>query len=253
MMEEPFPILGAWIAVGVTLAMYSFLYGDNPFFKVGEHLYIGISAGYFVVLYYHDYLLKKFYEPLVDQGDYLVLIPAAIGMLIFTRWIPKLRWLSRWAFAAIMGWAAGVEIPRTVAEYLLAQIKDTIQPLVGLEDGHLVFGLDQFNAILVLVGVVSVLVHFFFSVEHRGPLRVASRIGVIYLMIAFGAAFGSTTMARMSLLYGRLYDLKRYATAEYNYATPILLAGMIVGLVLWRQMERHLLPGQSPSNSPTET
>ena len=82
MTQEQFPILGAWIAVGVTLAMYSFLYGDNPFFKVGEHLYIGISAGYFVVLYYHDYLLKKFYDPLVEQGDYLVLIPAAVVVFV---------------------------------------------------------------------------------------------------------------------------------------------------------------------------
>ena len=251
MTEEQFPILGAWIAAGVTLAMYSFLYGDNPFFKIGEHLYIGISAGYWIVIYYHDYLLKKFYEPLVVQGDYLVLIPAAIGLLIFARWVPKVRWLSRWAFAAIMGWAAGVEVPRTVAEYLFAQIKDTVQPLVNLKEGQLAFGFDQVNAILVLVGVVTVLVHFFFSVEHRGPVRVAARTGVVYLMIAFGAAFGSTTMARMSLLYGRLYDLKLYASAEYNYATPTLLAGMIVGLVIWRRMERHVLPPQPTSNSPT--
>ena len=31
-------LLGAWVAVGLTLFMLSFLYEDNPFYKVAEHL-----------------------------------------------------------------------------------------------------------------------------------------------------------------------------------------------------------------------
>jgi hypothetical protein len=64
-------------------------------------------------------------------------------------------------------------------------------------------------------------------------------------MIAFGASFGSTTMARMSLLYGRVYELKEYASQEYYYATPILLVGIVVGLVLWRQFEKRVLESRN--------
>lgn len=249
-MSEFWVIFGAWLSAGLMLAIYSFLYADNPFFKMAEHFYIGVSVGYAVVLSWYDYLIAKFYRPLVDQQDYWVLVPAVLGLLIFTRYIPKVRWMSRLTFAAVMGWTAGVAIPRRISEFLLAQIYATIKPLVvpsptaalGFE-----FGWTQFNALLVLIGVLAVLVHFFFSIEHRGPIRVAARVGVLYLMVAFGAAFGSTTMARMSLLYGRADALREYSKAEYYHATPILLAGMLVGLVLWRQFEKRVLRGKQQS------
>jgi hypothetical protein len=63
--------------------------------------------------------------------------------------------------------------------------------------------------VVVFVGVLSVLVYFFFSVKRAGPLKPVSRLGIWYLMIAFGATFGFTVMARISLLTGRaLFLLK---------------------------------------------
>ena len=38
-------------------------------------------------------------------------------------------------------------------------------------------------------------------------LGVTSRIGIVFVMIGFGAAFGYTVMARVSLLIGRLQFL----------------------------------------------
>ena len=37
-------ILGAWIAVFLTLAIFSFLYKDNAFYKIAEHLFVGVSV-----------------------------------------------------------------------------------------------------------------------------------------------------------------------------------------------------------------
>ena len=43
----PFEVLlGAWIATGLTLFIFSFLYEDNPLFKLAEHLYVGVSLGF---------------------------------------------------------------------------------------------------------------------------------------------------------------------------------------------------------------
>jgi hypothetical protein len=58
---------------------------------------------------------------------------------------------------------------------------------------------------VLLAGVLSTLVYFFFSREHKGILGSVARTGVFYLMIAFGASFGYTVMARISLLFGRLH------------------------------------------------
>ena len=39
-------ILGAWIAAFLTLGIFSYLYRDNPFYKIAEHVFVGVSAAY---------------------------------------------------------------------------------------------------------------------------------------------------------------------------------------------------------------
>lgn len=250
-------ILGAWVAAGLTLFIYSFLYKDNPLFKLGEHLYVGISVGYSVVVTYFEVFLKQFWRPLeksVSQApaaweSYTLLIPAIIGLLMWTRFFPKIGWLSRISFAFVVGFGSGVAIPRTVSALILKQIEDTVNPLVTAGD-HWVSVFFNFvspqsgvNTIVLLAGVVSVLFYFFFSVEHAGPGMVTARMGVYFVMIAFGAAFGYTVMSRMSLLIGRFSDLIKFSGAEYGYATLILLAVTVLTLIGWEALVRQRREG----------
>ena len=95
-----------------------------------------------------------------------------------------------------VGLGAGLTIPRTISSFILAQIEATLQPLS--------WSLAGFDLLIILVGVVSVLVYFFFSLEHNGAVGKVSRLGIAFLMISFGASFGYTIMARLSLLIGRI-------------------------------------------------
>ena len=45
-MSDTVLIAGAWISAGLTIFLFSFLYKDNPFFKVAEHLYLGAGMGW---------------------------------------------------------------------------------------------------------------------------------------------------------------------------------------------------------------
>jgi hypothetical protein len=246
-------ILGAWVAAGLTLFIYSFLYKDNPLFKLGEHLYVGISVGYSVVLVWHTVFLRLLWEPLrksVSEApalleSYILIIPAILGLLMLVRFIPRIAWLSRIAFAFVVGFGSGVAIPRTVSALILKQIEDTVNPLITMGANGLSMGLDLaspqsgVNTIILLIGVVSVLFYFFFSVEHTGPGMVTARTGVYFVMIAFGAAFGYTVMSRMSLLIGRFSDLIKFSGAEYGYATLILLAVTVLTLIGWEALVRQ--------------
>ena len=64
----------------------------------------------------------------------------------------------------------------------------------------------KIDAILFILGVIGTLIYFFFSREQKA-LKVGASIGKWVMMLAFGAAFGNTVMARMSLLVGRIYFL----------------------------------------------
>jgi hypothetical protein len=244
-------VLGAWVATGLTLFILTFLYQDNPLFKLAEHLYVGVSVGYAIVKTYDTVAVRLIYEPMIKQGDWSLLIPLGIGMLMLTRYVPKAAWMSRIAFAFVVGIGSGLAIPRVISSYILKQIEDTVRPLVSLAtDGNATFTYSvlnpasHLNAIVLLIGVVSVLFYFFFSVEHTGPGKAVARTGIIFLMIAFGAAFGYTVMARMSLLIGRLTDLIEYAQPQYGRATWWLLAITIVTLIVFHARRKGTEPPQ---------
>jgi hypothetical protein len=57
--------------------------------------------------------------------------------------------------------------------------------------------------VVLLVGVLGV-VYFFFSIEHKGIVGKTARLGIWFLMITFGAAFGYTVMGRIALLAIRI-------------------------------------------------
>jgi hypothetical protein len=52
--------------------------------------------------------------------------------------------------------------------------------------------------------------------EQRGAVARVSRLGRYLLMFAFGAIFGSTVMARLSLFIGRLW----FVFAEWIHLIP---------------------------------
>ncbi|MBX3332090.1 MAG: hypothetical protein KF722_16920 [Nitrospira sp.] len=240
-------VLGAWVATGLTLLIFSFLYKDNPLFKLAEHLYVGVSVGYIIVKTYDTVIVHLVVKPIVENGEIALLIPVAIGMLMLTRYVPKAAWLSRYAFAFIVGMGAGLAIPRTISSFILKQIEDTVRPLMSMTgpDG-LAFSMNllnpgsNLNALIILLGVSSVLFYFFFSIEHSGAGRAVARTGVIFLMVSFGAGFGYTVMARMSLLIGRLTDLIEFSDASYGRPTIWLLILMIAVLFfLSRRDQEH--------------
>ena len=188
-------IIGIWIAAGLTLCVFSFLYKDNPFYRFAEHLYVGTSVGYTIAQAWHQTVVKLVWYPIKQEGDYTVLIPAAIGLLMFSRFVPKYRWLIRWPLAFMIGVSAGASIPRSIQSFIFKQMEATIQPL------------NSINVFIIVLGLLCTLIYFYFSTEHKGAVGVASKVGIFFLMVSFGAAFGYTVMARISLLIGRVYFL----------------------------------------------
>jgi hypothetical protein len=193
--------IGIWLGAGLTLCIFTFLYKDNPFYKFAEHLYVGISAGYWAAMEWHNVFLPNLWKPLTEQGKLLLLVPFAFGILLFSRFTKRFSWLSRWSMALIIGIYAGIAIIGYGSGDLILQIRANLLPLWT---GN---WFSSFNNILLVVGVIGGLIYFFFSKEHKGALGAGAKIGVWFLMISFGASFGYTVMSRMSLLIGRVYFL----------------------------------------------
>ena len=226
-------IIGVWLLVLMTLCILSYLYGDNPFYKIAEHIFVGVSAGYIFALTWWDQiwpnLFGRLFPTYVDAGFEFspsYIIPLILGIFMLFRLIPSLSWLARFPIAYIVGMAAGLKVYVYINSNILMQIQNSA---IDFSKS----GGEIFNHILVLLGVISALVYFFFSKEHKGTVGVISKIGIYFLMIKFGASFGFAVMGRISLLIGRFEDLINYSSQQYNYATPIILIAMIISLGIW--------------------
>jgi len=219
-----------WIAAVLTICIYSFLYKDNPFYKFAEHLLVGVSAGYVFVIYFANNIVPNLILPLIDGFGQLFghgrptinlmpVIPGALGILIITRFIPKIGWLSRWPIGFYIGAFSGLTLTAMMQAFILAQIYGTfvstaggqVTPIFSFANIGAFFsapGWGPFIAAvsgpLTIIGVIATLTYFFFSLEHRGFVGGIAKVGIVFLMIGFGASFGYTVMARVSLLIGRV-------------------------------------------------
>ncbi len=195
-----------WIASILTLAIFSFLYRENPFYRAAEHLYVGLANGYSITITWHLLLVPILINRLAHGSGigtkiWLVCL-AAIGALYFTRVIPKVSWLIRFPIAIALGYSCGLGIPRAIDAEIIKQLKATIitRPMLAHLDTAL-------WAILILIGVIATISYFFFSAERKGVLKPISYVGIVFIMVGFGASFGYTVMARISLFIGRLQFL----------------------------------------------
>tara|TARA_Y100001970_G_scaffold266965_1_gene356305 strand:- start:261 stop:1001 length:741 start_codon:yes stop_codon:yes gene_type:complete len=234
-----YELLGVWCVVLLTLSIFSYLYGDNPFYKAAEHIFVGVSAGYVFTITFWDTiwpnLFGRLFPSYVQAGfdfDLSYIIPFILGIFMLFRLSKKYDWLSRISIAYIVGMMAGLKFYVFLNSNLLTQIKTSTVNFSGTHYAII-------NDVIILIGVISGLVYFFFSKEHKGVIGKVSRIGVYFLMIKFGASFGFAVMGRISLLIGRFEELIEFSKPEFYYSTPIILVLMVIVLMYWSFKENN--------------
>jgi hypothetical protein len=150
--------------------------------------------GYAIPLIYDTVFIPYVYRPIFLDHNYIIIIPAVLGFLYVFRYSKNLSWLARYPIAFGMG-IVGMSVPMSMHSQVLVQMKTAMLPL------------DNINTILIFIGTVTILLYFFFSKAHKGAYGKVTNIGVWFMMIGFGASFGYTVMARISLLIGRIQFL----------------------------------------------
>lgn len=191
-----------WLRAYLILSLFSFMYKDNRFYKLSEHIFAGLSAGYYVGLIWQTVIIQQLINPIYDDGKYWLILPGILGVLMFARLMPKWSWISRTSLAFYMGSTAGIYLITNLHGFIL---KQSLATMVSLNPTN-GFGATLL-ALIIVVGVIATLIYFYFSKEHTGFLGVTAKVGIWFIMISFGAHFGYTVMARVSLLIGRIQFL----------------------------------------------
>ncbi len=181
--------IGVWVGALSALAIYSVLYKDNPFYRLVEHIFVGVSAGIAVVTGIQTFR-NTAWSPLA-KGNYWLLVPIVLGILLYARYFQKIAWLNRLPLSFLMGASAGVALRGAVESQIVGQLTASMVKL------------NSVNSWVIFLGTVLSLSYFFLTWKAKGVVGWAPRFGRYFMMAAFGAAFGNTVMGRVSAAIGR--------------------------------------------------
>ena len=241
-------LVGAWISIALTLCILSFLYEDNPVYKLAEHLFLGVSIAISVVEIYYGVMKPNLIEPLAS-GELLSFVPLVLVVLLFFKLHRKLSYLARVPIAFIVAAYAGVKLTGEANANLMTQVAQSMPDLGQLWNDHGIWdwsadGAGVFSGIFLVLGLSACLLHFYFSAPHKKAMKYVSRFGILTLMLSFGASFGYTVMGRISLAIGRAQEMLGLdkPPAQVEQIQPqlasVIFAVLIIGfLVVWKKRQ----------------
>lgn len=252
-------LIGHWIIIFITISIFSYLYADNPFYKLAEHLFIGTSIGYSLVVQYFQVIKPNLVDRLLNPGlgaaRVVYVIPLLLVVFLFAKLTPRYSWLSRIPVAFVIGFYAGQNIPAYLNSDLVQQVQSTLTSVHDAVSGHAPAA-DIAGAIVLLLGMLSGLVYFFFSRKEGGPLSHVSRVGVLVLMVGFGASFGYTVQGRLSLAIGRVLEVfamdQSSAQAErlHGQAATAVITAVVFAVVYVLEKRRKTKEADAAANAP---
>lgn len=175
-----------------------YLWKENAFFRAFQNLYVGLAAGYALVVA-SETLKRQAFGPLAN-GQISVIIPIVLGLLLFTRLSIKYGWIARYPMAFLMGIGSALSMKAIESDFV-RQIQASIISWQGDSIGAI------FNNLVLSLGTAFALIYFFFTFKPNKAFDVVGRLGRWVLMLCFGAAFGSAVQGRLSLLIARMQFL----------------------------------------------
>jgi len=245
-------LIGYWISAFLTIAVLTFLYKDNPFYKLAEHLFVGVAAGYGVCQEYFSTLVPNLIHPLAHPGElgawWIIYVAGALlCIMMFAKFSRNMGWMARWPLAFVVGTFAGLSMIQYAQGDLVAQVEANMLPVWH----HGMHWWVSMNNVLLVIGLCCALLYFFFSRPHTGALGVASRIGIYFMMVSFGASFGYTVMGRLSLAVGRAQAmiLRGPTTPEAPWPAIVAIVIIVGGLIILELTGKLKEPGEDESEA----
>ncbi|MEN6570535.1 MAG: hypothetical protein ABFD24_01705 [Anaerolineaceae bacterium] len=195
------------VSLLLTLCVFSYVFGDNAFFRFATALFIGAAAGYFAVVILYQVLLPKLIVPLI-QGSTLSLVPLVLSGLLLTKLSPRIGRLGNISMAVLVGSGAAIAIGGAALGTIFNQVRATVNSFGATSAGT---GTSILESIFLLIGTVAALVYFNFGARQKqgeAPKRskissVLAGIGQFFIAVTLGAVFAGVLSAGLTALVER--------------------------------------------------
>lgn len=222
-MDISLDLVGTLISATLTIMVLSYLWRDNVAFRMASYTFVGVAAGYAGSVAWHNVLSPALVDPLVEQGlgavtDLTVIVPWFLVVLLAFKISPSLSRVGSVSAALMVGVGAAVVVGGAITGTLLPQsvaAMNTLSPAaVTPTTGET--GLERTaNVLILLVGTISTLIYFRFSVsqsqtgeKERSWLSSGlAYVGRIFIAVTFGVMYAGVVMSTLIVLGQRLQEL----------------------------------------------
>jgi hypothetical protein len=206
-----------------TLCIFSYVIGDNPLFRIGVYIFVGVSAGYIAAIAWWQVLWPKLIHPLIfepmsalEKG--LLLVPALGAVLILMKISPSLTGLARFTMAFLVGVGAAVTIAGATTGTLIPQIVGAINVFdVNIAVARNANAVEViFNGAVILAGAIFSLAYFHFgarpsktdgSIRRMKFIEIMAWGGRFFIGVTLGAIFAGVYAAALTALIERMAAL----------------------------------------------
>lgn len=223
------------IGVIATIGLYSVLYRETKFYRLVEHVFLGLAAGYTLVAVVRETLSSLWWDKLIgtkaQEGQpaipgywlYAILLPIALcGYAVFSK---KHNWMSRIPIGILLGFWSGQQVqvwwnrwgsqiyssmkpvlPTTWERFTVARPSNGMTDEQAADLARQIFPSQAISNAIFVFTILCVLSYFFFSFDTKNrAIKFMNTSGRWLLMVGFGAIFGSTVMARFALVIDRMF------------------------------------------------
>ena len=186
--------LGIWMAGLLSIAIFSYLLGDNPVFKLAEHLFVGAGAGHAITMGFGN-IRDVGWIPMVRDGRIQIIVAMIAGLLLYSRFVKGYSWLARWGVAVMVGIGTGVLLRGLPAAQILGQIRATMIPINSIDN------------LIIILGTLGGISFFMFTFKGNAATHNLGLLGRMAMMVCFGAAFGNAVFQRTGQAAGAIQNM----------------------------------------------
>ena len=220
--------IGLLISMALTLMVFSYIVGDNPLFKLAEHIFVGVSVAYVVLVAWYGVVAPFFLTSLSDGGGlWMKLPPALLCLLLIFKVRPSrsgvTNALGSIALAFLIGVGAALAIEGALFGTLFPQtltaasinLNPAAPAYADAPEGKFYLHNDFWSNVVGVIGTVGTLFSFTFAKNKQkylggfreGFVNFWAGIGRLIILITLGALFSNTVSARIALLLSRVQFL----------------------------------------------
>jgi hypothetical protein len=207
--------IGLALGFLLTVLVFSYLMGDNPFFRLAIHIFIGVAAAYVAIITINNVLIPRLIVPILtgSQGERLLSILLFIPSLFLFFKVTPLRTAGNWSVAILVGIGAAAAVGGAITGTLFPQILGTINSVDPSANSISSNPWNQaINGIIIVLGTVTTLIYFHFGTQQipgqpneRLPIiEHISKIGKVFLAITFGSLYAGVFLSSLAALVERL-------------------------------------------------